>query len=72
LMNMCYRYVAYNCKYLINERLYNAKKIQKPVTVLLQEAKGERTRKRQQMAVNFHTLQQGQPMLEYESMLPLL
>jgi hypothetical protein len=56
-MNMCYKYIAYNCKHLINERRYNTKKIQKLVTVLLQEAKGEQARKQQQMAVIFHTLQ---------------
>jgi hypothetical protein len=65
-------YIAYNCKHLINERRYNARTMQKPVTILLQEVKGERTRKRLQMAVIYHTLDQGQPMLEYESMKPLL
>jgi hypothetical protein len=66
------RYIAYNCKHLINERRYNARTVQKPITVLLQELKGERARKRLQMAVIYHTLDQGRPMLEYESMKPLL
>jgi hypothetical protein len=65
-------YIATNCRHLINERRHTTRQVQKPISLLLQEVKDERARKRQQMAVIFHLLQQGQPMLEYEAIFPLL
>jgi hypothetical protein len=60
-------YIAKNCHHLINERQYATRQVQKPISLLLQEVKGECARKRQQMAVIFHLFQQGQPMLKYEA-----
>jgi hypothetical protein len=60
-------YIAHNCKHLINEHRFAARVINKPVTELLQEAKGEWARKRVQMATIFYLLQQRRSMLEYES-----
>jgi hypothetical protein len=65
-------YTTHNCKHLINERRMASRVVNKPVTVLLQEVKGERARKQKQMAIIFHLLQRGRPMLEYETMRQLL
>jgi hypothetical protein len=60
-------YIAYNYKHLVNERRYAARSAQKPIIQQLREVKGERARKRQQLATIFHFLQQGRPMVEYEA-----
>ena len=65
-------FAAYNCRHLLNKRWYAAKQVQKLVTVLLQEVKRERARKKLHMATILHLLQQGRYMLEYEAIKPLL
>ena len=65
-------YMTHNCKYLINERRMASRIANKHVTILLQEVKEERARKQKQMAIIFHLLQRGRPMLEYETMRQLL
>jgi hypothetical protein len=65
-------YIAYNCKHLVNERKYAARSAQKPIIQQLREVKGERARKRQQLATIFLFLQQGHPMVEYEAIRSLM
>jgi hypothetical protein len=60
-------YVAKNCRHLLNEQRYHGRKQQVPINQQVQQVRGERARKRTQMATIFHLLQQGCPMLEYES-----
>jgi hypothetical protein len=56
----------------VNERIWHAREVKKPIIELLQDVKGERARKRVQMVVFFHTLTTGRPMLEFENLKPLL
>jgi hypothetical protein len=49
-------YVVHNCRHLINERRMASMVVNKPVIELLQEMRGERVRKHQQMACIFHLL----------------
>jgi hypothetical protein len=65
-------YKAHNCRHLVNERLYVAWQVAKPITVLLREIKGERAQKRQQMGTIFHLLAEGRPMIAFEGMRSLL
>jgi hypothetical protein len=65
-------YTAHNYRHLVNERLYAARQVAKPITVLLREVKGERARKRQQMGTIFHLLAEGRPMTTFEGMRSLL
>jgi hypothetical protein len=46
---------------------YAGRQLHKPVIAQLWEFKGEWARKRTQMEVIFHMLQNGQPMLDYKS-----
>jgi hypothetical protein len=66
------KYLASGCQYLVNERRFAARQFQKPILQQLQEMKGERSRKKQQMGIIFYLLQHRRPMLEYEAIKPLL
>jgi hypothetical protein len=46
--------------------------LNKPVILQLQEVKGERLRKKQQMGLIFHLLDRGLPMSKYEALRELL
>jgi hypothetical protein len=63
-------YIAKNCKHLRFERIFAARST---MTVAQQLAlmKGERARKRQQLATVLYLLQEGRPMLEYPTLKPL-
>jgi hypothetical protein len=64
------KYLATGCQHLVNERRFAARQFQKPVLQQLQENKGERSRKKQQMGIIFHLFQHGRPKLEYEAIKP--
>jgi hypothetical protein len=51
---------------------YAARQLHMPIILQLQEVKGERLRKKQQMGLIFHLLDRGLPMLEYEASKELL
>ena len=63
-------YIAKNCKHLHFERIF-ATRSTVTMAQLLAVVKGERARKRQQLATVLHLLQEGRPMLEYPALKPL-